>query len=150
MNQVQSFLKDRGLRITELVYSSDRDGIVPSTLLHSWHHCSGPVLFLLIRKPPRVLGAFLEHEFLALAQGVTDSASVLFQAGTQWEAWEHQQGQKLQVELSAEGLSVGRALGLAVPVVDGWWQPSEVFGNSALEGKQSFGVFFVELWQVER
>jgi len=148
-DRVSSFLGLQSLRLAELTYSSARDGIALQTLLGSWDGCMGPHVLLLFAKPPFVVGVFLDRRLAELGTGVTESACVLFQADPEWRAWTHQSGEVLRVERSAEGLSVGGALGLAVPLADGWSEASAVFGSPALLRKQHFSVFFIEMWRAE-
>lgn len=145
--QVTSFLSHRSLRLTELIYSSARDGIALQTLLRGWDNCVGPHLLLLFCKSPRVFGVFLDRRVDELMTGVTESACVLFKAGLEWQEWIHRQGQVLLVERSSQGLSVGGALGLEVPLADGWSEASATFENPALHQKKRFRVFFVEMWR---
>jgi hypothetical protein len=145
--QVTSFLNHQSLRLTELIYSSARDGIALKTLLRGWDNCVGPHLLLLFSKPPRVFGVFLDRRVDELMTGVTESTCVLFKTDSEWREWTHRQGQVLLVERSSQGLSVGGALGLEVPLADGWSEASAAFENPSLHQKKRFSVFFVEMWR---
>lgn len=146
-DRVNSFLSVQHLRLSELTYSSSRDGIAVHTLQRSWHSCAGPHVLLLFAKPPLVVGVFLDRRLAELGLGVTESACTLFQADPEWRAWPHKSGERLQVQWSAQGVSVGGAVGLEVPLADGWSEGSAVFGSPALRRKRRFGVFFVEVWR---
>lgn len=146
-DRVNSFLSSQGLRLSELTYSSSRDGIALHTLLKSWDSCEGPHVLLFFAKPPFVVGVFLDRRLAELSTGVTESACVLFQADPEWKAWTHKPGEMLRMEWNAQGVSVGGAMGLEVPLADGWSEGSAVFGSPALLRKQRFSVFFVEVWR---